>query len=131
MAIIMPYVVPTASDLVARFPAFAAVPEATITGAIAEAQNRVDQTWLPQDFGIALMLLAAHTMTLDGLGTGAESAAAAAGALGFQSMRSGSLSLDRRSSPTSRPDTSLLNETTYGRRFLALLRVNQPPVVAV
>lgn len=127
----MPYIVPTAADLVARFPGFAAVPAPTIAGAIAEAQSRVDQTWLPNDFGIALMLLAAHTMTLDGLGTGAEAAAAAAGALGFQSMRSGSLSLDRGQGSGASQDSSMLQQTTYGRRFLALLKVNQPPVAAV
>ncbi len=123
----MPFLTPTPADLVARFPAFAAVPTATIAGVIAEARTRVDGTWLPDDAPIALMLYAAHVMTLDGLGTGAEAAAAAAGALGFQAMRSGTLSLDRR--PVVGPGSpSLLNETTYGRRFLALLKVNQPAV---
>ena len=70
-------------------------------------------------------------MTLDGFGTGAEAAAAAAGALGFQSMRSGSLSLDRRQAAGASHEPSILHETTYGRRFLALLKVNQPPVAAV
>ena len=127
----MPYVVPTPSDLTARFPAFAGVPAPTIAGAISEAQARVEQSWLPEDFAIAIMLLAAHTLTLDGFGTGAEAAAAAAGALGFQSMRSGGLSLERRQSPSHTQGASMLAETSYGRRFLALLRVNQPPVAAV
>lgn len=127
----MSYVVPTASDLVARFPSFAAVSGPVIASAITEAQTRVDQTWLPGDFTIAIMLLAAHTMTLDGLGTGAEAATAAAGALGFQSMRSGSLGLDRRQSSARPQDASMLAETSYGRRFLALLKVNQPAVAAV
>ena len=127
----MPYTVPAASDLVARFPAFAGVQNAAVTNAIAEAQTRVDETWLPDDFSIAIMLLAAHTMTLDGLGTGAEAAAAAAGALGFASMRSGSLSLDRRQGTGGAGLPSMLAETSYGRRFLALLKLNQPAVAAV
>lgn len=125
----MSYIVPTPSDLAARFPGFAAVPPPIIANAIAEAQSRVDQTWLPGDYSIGIMLLAAHTMTLDGLGTGAEAAAGAAGALGFQSMRSGSLSLDRRSPAGDDREPSLYDETTYGRRFLALLKVNRPAVL--
>ena len=125
----MPYIIPAAADLVARFPGFAAVAPAVVASALGEAQSRVDTTWLPEDFTIAIMLLAAHTMTLDGLGTGAEAASAAAGTLGYTSLRAGSLSLDRRRPGEKTQDTSLLSETTYGRRFLALLKVNQPAVL--
>ena len=125
----MPFTVPTAADLAARFPAFAAVAPATLAQAIAEARTRVDETWLPADRTIALMLLAAHGLTLDGFGTGAEAASAAAGALGFTGMRSGSLSLERQRSPRGAAEPSLLAETTYGRRFLALLKVNKPAVL--
>ena len=127
----MTYVVPAAADLAARFPGFAAVDPAVVAAAIAEAQGRVDETWLPGDYTIAIMLLAAHTMTLDGLGTGAEAASAAAGALGFQSLRSGPLGLDRKVARRSDPAPSMLTETTYGRRFQALLKINQPAVAAV
>lgn len=123
----MSFVIPAPADLVARFPAFASVPTSAVAGALAESAGRVDATWIEADAPIAAMLYAAHVLTLDGLGTGAEAAAAAAGALGFQSMRSGSLSLERRP-PSGRDAGSLLQETTYGRRFLALLRVNQPAV---
>ena len=123
----MAYVVPAPADLVARFPGFGGVDPARLAVAIAEAQTRVDQTWLPGDYPIAIMLLAAHNLTLDGLGTGAEAASAAAGTLGFQALRSGPLELQR----GSRDGSSGLAETTYGRRFLALLKVNQPAVAAV
>ena len=73
------------------------------------------------------MLYAAHLLTLDGLGTGAEAAMAAAAALGFQSMQSGSLQLTART--RTRRGKSVLDETTYGRRFAALLKVNQPAVL--
>jgi hypothetical protein len=125
----MPYTVPAPADLAARFPAFAAVPPAALAGAIAEALARVDATWLPADYPVAVMLLAAHTLTLDGLGAGAEAAAAAAGTLGFASVRSGGLSLERARAPQSAAEPTMLAETTYGRRFLALLKVNQPAVV--
>ena len=125
----MPYVVPAPADLAARFPAFAAVPPQILAQAIAEAQTRVDTRWLPGDFTVAILLLAAHTLTLDGLGIGAEAAAAAAGTLGFTALRSGGLSLERSRAPARTAEPSILAETTYGRRFLALLRVNQPAVL--
>ena len=125
----MPYAVPAPADLAARFPAFAAVPAAAVANAIAEAQARVDTSWLPDDYPIAIMLLAAHTLTLDGLGTGAEAAAAAAGTLGYSSLRSGGLSLDRAPRNARGGEPSILAETTYGRRFLALLKVNRPAVL--
>ena len=125
----MPYTVPTSADLAARFPAFAGVSPATLAAAIAEARGRVDTGWLPTDYAIAIMLLAAHTLTLDGLGTGAEAASAAAGTLGFASLRSGALSLDRQRPPRGAAEPSMLTETTYGRRYLALLKVNRPAVL--
>jgi hypothetical protein len=125
----MSYYIPLPGDVVARFPAFAAVPTAVIAGAIAEAQTRVDGSWLPSDFTIAIMLYAAHVMTLDGFGTSAEAALAGAGAMGFQSLHAGGLRLDRRPRQGQSEATSLYAETTYGRRFLALLAVNQPPIL--
>jgi hypothetical protein len=119
----MPFIPPVAADLVARFPTFAAVPEAAVTGALAEAGVRVDATWTESDYALGIMLYAAHLLTLDGLGTGAEAALGAAGALGFTSFKSGALLLDR--APTA---ASEMAATTYGRRFSALLRLNQPAV---
>lgn len=121
--------VPAPADLIARFPSFAAVGTPILATALAEAAVRVDATWTPGDYPLGVMLYAAHTLTLDGFGSGAEAALGAAGALGFQSFRSGSLNLDRGAQPSRDATASTLNETTYGRRFLALLRVNQPAVL--
>ena len=119
---------PTAADLVGRFPTFAAVPAVTVAAALAEAAIRVDASWTAGDYPMGVMLYAAHVLTLDGQGASAESALAAAGALGFATLRAGSLELGRRA--VTGPDTgNLLTETTYGRRFLALLRANQPAVL--
>lgn len=122
----MAYVQPTAADLLARFATFAAVPGPRLDAAIAEALVRVDATWTERDYRLGVLLYAAHVLTLDGLGTGAEAALAAAGALGFGALKSGSLGLERRSAG---PSGGILAETTYGRRFLALLRANQPAVL--
>ena len=116
---------PTPTDLIARFPAFAGVATSTLQAALTEAAIRVDSTWTLGDAPLGTMLYAAHVLTLDGFGSGAEAALGAAGAFGFQSFEAGSLSLARRGAPPG----SVLNETTYGRRFLALLKVNQPAVL--
>lgn len=123
----MAYVQPTPADLAARFPALAAVPPAALATALNEAATRVDATWTEGDRALGLMLYAAHTLTLDGQGTGAEAALAGAGALGFTSLQSGTLTLSR--SAGSGRDDGILGSTTYGRRFLALLKVNQPAVL--
>lgn len=118
---------PTPSDFTTRFPAFAAVDPGAIATALAEAATRVDATWTSGDAPLGLMLYAAHVLTLDGQGTGAEAALGAAGALGFSTLRAGSLHIER-AAPADKA-ASALGETTYGRRFLALLKVNQPAVL--
>lgn len=119
---------PIAADLVGRFPTFAAVPTATVSAALAEAAIRVDGSWTAGDYPLGVMLYAAHVLTLGGQGTSAEAALAAAGALGISTFRAGSLELERR--PVTGADAgNLLTETTYGRRFLTLLRANQPAVL--
>ncbi len=119
---------PTAADLVGRFPTFAAVPAETVTSALGEAAVRVGSTWTDCDYAMGVVLYAAHLLTLDGQGTSAEAALAAAGTLGITTFKAGTLELQRRP-PTGADAGNLLTETTYGRRFLALLRVNQPSVL--
>lgn len=121
------YNVPTAADLQARWDAFAAVDESAIAGAIQEAQRFVDTSWAEGDYTLGIMLYAAHILTLDGLGSGAEAQAAAAGTSGFKVMRSGSLTLERDtgSGGSSGSDPLGLNATAYGKRFRTLLRVNK------
>lgn len=117
--------VPTSTDLTTRFPAFSGVDPVVLGRVLAEAAARIDTTWTAGDYPLGVMLYTAHVLTLDGLGTGAEAAMAAAGALGFESMQSGSLQLARAAGQEGR---SALEQTTYGRRFLALLKVNKPAV---
>ncbi len=119
---------PLAADLVGRFSTFAAVPTATLTTALGEAATRVDASWTAGDYALGVMLYAAHTLTLDGQGTSAEAALAAAGALGMTTLKAGTLELERRPIAGAAAGNPLV-ETTYGRRFLALLRANQPAVL--
>lgn len=118
--------VPTPADLKARFPGFAAIADAVVQAALDEAALQVGTDWTSEaDIRLGRLLLAAHVLTLDGQGSGAEAAAAAAG--GFRRMRSGALELER----TDAAGPGALDSTGYGRRFLELVRRNVPAVTVV
>lgn len=119
----MAYTDATASDLKAAFPKFAAVEDATVEFWLGRARRSVDQTWTEGDYGMGQMLLAAHYMTLEGLGTGTEAMIAGKGLGDFKSVRSGSFSLDRGDNATAASPGSL-GSTNYGRRFIELATLN-------
>ncbi|MGE7415445.1 DUF4054 domain-containing protein [Methylobacterium tarhaniae] len=128
----MAWTEPTAADLRARFPAFAGVADAAIALALAEALAQVDDTWPDAIRTSGALLYAAHVLTLDGQGGGVEAEIAKAGALGFTSFRSGSLSLDRGAAAGGGSGSSdPLEQTSYGRRFLELVRARFPGVLVV
>lgn len=129
----MAFTVPTAADFKARFPTFVDEAAATIDIALADAALMVDDSWTSQaDFTLGRLLYAAHVLTLEGYGTGAEAQAAASGALGFRRMKSGPLELERfssRSGGAAGGSLDPLEQTTYGQRFKALLRANKAGAV--
>ena len=114
----MAYVVPTAADLKARFPAFADVLDATVNLYIADAQ--VDETWLEADYAPAIMAWAAWAMTDFGIGTGGEVAGYIGS--GVTKLKSGTLdvSFSDKASSASGYETNV-----YGRQYLMLLRKNK------
>jgi hypothetical protein len=119
---------PTLAELKARFPDFAAVDDAVIQAALDEAGLQVDGSWAGEaDIRLGRLLLAAHVLTLDGQGGGAEAAAVAGG--GFRRVRSGALELERFDPGGDGP--SSLGSTGYGRRFLELMQRNVPAVAVV
>lgn len=120
----MAYTAPTASDLKARFPAFAAVSDDVVSSALTEAARMVDETnWLEGDFAVGRMLYACHALTLDGFGTSTEAQLASQGALGFSRMKSGMVEIERATGPASN-SASTLTATSYGKRFRELLQRN-------
>jgi hypothetical protein len=129
----MAWVSPTATEFKARFPAFASVSDAVVNVVLAEAALQVDETWVSVgDFTLGINLLTAHILTLDGHGTGAEAEAAAAGTLGFKTMKSGNLTLERFSaSESGSVSGDALSQTSYGKRFIDLRRRNVPAVMVV
>lgn len=123
------YIIPTPATLKMAFPAFAAVPDATVQLWINQAATMVDNTWFETDYAMAIILLACHYMVGAGLGTGAEAKANANGMGGYQTVRSGQLTLSRGS--TSQSDNmGEFGSTLYGRRFYWMLRRNKPGGVA-
>lgn len=120
----MPYVAPTPAQLKGRFPAFAAVDNLIVQGALDEAAARVDQTWREQDFQLAQLLYAAHILTLDGQGGGQEAQFSSLSAAGVQSIKIASLQLTIAKTKEAGADASLLKTTSFGRRFWDLMRLN-------
>lgn len=120
----MAYSTPTAADLKDRFPAFAAVPDGAIDGAIREAERLTDASWQDDDRTLAVLLYSAHVLTLDGLGTGTESQLA-----GFKRLKIGSLELEASASASAA--TTPMGSTSYGRRFEELMRRLRGPAILV
>lgn len=124
----MSYDAPTPADLKARFPAFTAVSDPVLQGALTEAARRVDTTWTEGDFATAQMLYAAHVLAMDGHATGAEADAIAQGAGLYKSLKAGGSAVEF---VDGQGVAGTLAGTSYGRRFLALQRLNVGgPVVA-
>jgi hypothetical protein len=126
--------IPTPAELKAKFPAFAAVADLTVTMFIEEATRSIDESWLAGDQKNAIMYLACHLMFTNGVlnagtppGGGGAGAAIASESIGDASVSyvtgqllkgGGSLDDDFRT-------------TVWGRRYLKLLKLNQPGVEVV
>lgn len=106
----MAYTAPTPADLIARYPAFGAVLDATVQLWIDDAARYADATWPDLDRAAAVMAHAAHKMAELGLGQSAVP-------LGLTSFKSGTFSAsvsDKTASATG------LDATVYGREFKTL-----------
>lgn len=116
----MPYTLPTANELQTRYPAFATTADGTIDIAIAEAARFVDESWFEDDYQPAIMALAAHNLTMEGAlgGTVQNGGVITSEKLGDASTSYGNAISDSKT-------VSDWSQTTFGRKFLLLLRVNQ------
>lgn len=117
----MAYSPPNKATFIAAFPTFAAVSDDAYTLWSARAGRVIDpiQSCLGSDKDLAAMLLTAHYLTLQGIGTGAESEMAAQGASGFRRLKSGTLELDRGEAKTSGGEFAA---TSYGQRVWPMIR---------
>lgn len=114
----MAYTVPSAANLKTRYPAFAAVADATVEYWIADAQRFVDTTWREVDYAPALMARAAHEMALGGIGAGSGIPE------GVTSFKSGSFSANISDAAAQASVKGGLQATRYGREFAAIMRRN-------
>ena len=117
----------TPADVKTAKPQFADVPDATVQAYIDLAERFVDTSWLPGDYQQAVIAMTCHLMTLDGLGSDAESKAQASGSAGYQTIKSGQLTLTRFRSEAEESMGYLgwLAQTSCGRFFGMLLRLNR------
>lgn len=128
----MPYTIPTAAYLKTNFPEFAAVADAVVNEALAEAVRMVDTSWTEGDYTTAICLYACHVMALQGYGTGPDSLANSGQLANFTQIRSGQLSLTRKTGASGWGwDADWYNSTRYGSRFWRLLRLNKGGVRVV
>lgn len=117
----MAYAVPSAAQLVARYPAFASVAEATIDVHIADAATgAADSSWPEELYAPAIAAKAAHEMALLGLGEQTEAAGYAAA--GVTSIRSGNFQASFSGGAVDRVAAGGLDATVYGRAYKRLLK---------
>jgi len=107
----MAYITPTAADLKARYPAFAAVPDATLELWIAEGEEET-VAWPVDARARAVMAYAAHKVNEYGLGAGAI-------AQGVSSFKSGTFSATIADAQASRTGFAA---SVYGREYQMLQR---------
>ncbi|WP_152045498.1 DUF4054 domain-containing protein [Aureimonas psammosilenae] len=122
----MAYVKPTPSEFQSAYPAFAAVATPAIQAAIDEADAGTDGSWPDGDRLRGVMLMAAHLLTLGGQGTSSEAQFGA-----FKRLKIGSLELERAESGSDAAERGSLSSTSFGTRYLALVRRLFPPILAV
>lgn len=121
----MAYVAPTVADIKTHFPQFAAVSDAVIQYDIDLTTSVVDESWFETDYTRARELLTAHYLTLDGQGTSTDAEMAGQGLSGVTRLKSASLDVSFSASAADTNSGSEYDTTSFGRRFLTLLRKNK------
>lgn len=119
----MAYTPPTPANLIERYPAFTAVATPTIQYWLTDAERSVDESWTEGDYPIAIMALAAHNMTLAGLGT--DAAPIAGIPTGVTKLKSGQLDVTFADDAAAARAAGSLSATRYGSEYAALLRRNK------
>lgn len=116
----MAYEVPTAAALIARYPAFVAVPVETIDIHIADALGGVDASWIEADYAPAIAALAAHNMALLGIGDHGELAGFTRA--GVTRIRTGNFDAGFSDRKAGTASAGGFDATPYGQRYKVLLR---------
>ncbi|WMT90150.1 DUF4054 domain-containing protein [Pelagibacterium sp. H642] len=112
----------TPAEFKAAKPQFASVPDETVQMYLDMAGLWVDKSWPERLYRPGVIAATCHLMTLEGLGSDAESQGQASGAAQYQSIKSGELTLTRYQKAAG--DMSFadwLGQTKCGEFFLQLL----------
>lgn len=122
----MPYDPVTPEQFKAVKPQFADVDEAVIQSYLDLAAIWVDESWPESVHQPAIMAVACHLMTLDGLGADAASKSFAKGSAEYQSIRTGNVTLTRfrsASEGAGQSTSGWFNQTACGRQFMVWARM--------
>lgn len=140
----MSYTAPTADDLTARFPEFGPVRPETLAAILAEAIAAVDDSWIEKDRRTAQMYLAAHLLASEGepyrsqeLASGGDGVAGSLRPV--KSMTVGDVSityggfdnLGNVKDGVGASTVDWLKTSTYGNRYLSLMKLNFPSATVV
>lgn len=120
----MPHTPVTPSQFKTAKPQFSTVLDATVQTYLDLASLWVDSSWPEKIYQPAAIAATCHLMTLDGLGTDAESQGQASGSAQFQTIKSGELTLTRyQKSSGGMSYIDWLSRTACGQFFYQLLRM--------
>lgn len=114
----------TPSQFKTAKPQFAEVDDATVQAFLDLAKLWVDGSWPDELYSPATIAATCHLMTIEGLGSDAQSKGFSTGLASFQSYRSGELSFTRYARNAADMSFSdWLGQTSCGVFFLQLLRM--------
>lgn len=129
----MAYTQPTAGTFKARYPEFAPVSDDLVTLVLQEAIAQVGDTWVEKDRARAQMLLAAHTLTMEGEPGRTTTGQGSAGTGPIKRDKVGDVETEFAMPSASNGSSGLSGYmlTSYGKDFLDLMRRNFPAVAVV
>lgn len=129
----MAYEAPTYEEFIARFPAFddqTRWPQSLVEAVIVEATNNIDTSWVEADYKPAIMYQTAHILSIDNADAGQDPQVGPSTYLSSESFAGMSMSYSQVQGGTL-GSSEIWGTTSYGRRYLDLLRKNKSgPVVA-
>lgn len=125
----LPDQTPTPAEFKTRFPVFTDREDAFVSMLLIEAGTYVGSDWRAQDQKIATMYMAAHLIATD---NSDEDGEVDTGLEEIASESFGVLSIGYRAKAEAlHSNLSGFNSTSYGRRYLGLLRRNKPAIMVV
>jgi hypothetical protein len=129
----MAYEAPTYAEFIARFPIFdnqVTWPQALVEAVLIEATNNIDTSWREEDYKIAIMYQTAHILSIDNAEEGASPQVGPQTFMSSESFAGMSMSYSQFAQGAF-SNSEIWGSTSYGRRYLDLLRKNKPgPVIA-